>query len=204
MRLKPELKGALLALLGVSLILIGFWIYTGVRLGIWTYRDYDRYVWLTANLPVAYALWHDQIKAGDNAEQLITNWRPHQITKFGPWIELRWYPHGPSTNSISFIGVCVIAKDGILVYASSYSDDGVLDRIIFNTMEPPVESEFNAAYKVYGEGLQIELEKKRSQPTLPAGQHLQQTPFADFYATLDSSFRINWLTQFSGLPLPPV
>ena len=150
MGLKPELKGALLTLLGVALVLIGFWIYTGIRLGIWTYRDYDRYVWLTANLPVAHALWHDEIKAGDDAKQLITIWRPHQITKFGHWTNLRWYPCGPSTNSISFIGVSVIAKDGILVYASAYSDDGVLNRILFNTMTPAVESEFNTASLLSG------------------------------------------------------
>jgi hypothetical protein len=174
-RLKPELKGALLALLSVALVLIGFWIYTGIRLGIWTYRDCDRYVWLTANLPVAHALWHDEIKAGDSAEQLITIWRPHQITKFGRWIELRWYPHGPSTNSISFIGISVIAKDGILVYASSYSDDGVLDRILFNTMTPAVESEFNAAYKVYGESLQVERERKAKSSGATNGA----TPVAD-------------------------
>ncbi len=175
MRLKPELKGALLALLGVALVLIGFWIYTGIRLGIWTYRDYDRYVWLTANLPIANALWHDEIKAGDDAEQLITIWQPHQITKFGRWIELRWYPGGPSTNSIYFIGVSVIAKDGILVYASSYSDDGVLNRTLFNTMTPAVESEFNTAYKVYGEGLQIERERKAK----PSGATNGITPVVD-------------------------
>jgi hypothetical protein len=56
MQLKPELKGALLTLLCIALILVGIWVYTRVRIGIWTSIQYQRYVELTVNLPVAHLL----------------------------------------------------------------------------------------------------------------------------------------------------
>jgi hypothetical protein len=170
-RLKPELKGALLALLGVALLLVALWIYTGVRLRIWTYHEYGRYVWLTANLPVARALWHDEMKAGEDVEQLITMWRPHMTNRFDRWVELRWFPGGPSKDTISFIGVWVLAKDGVLVTASSYSDDGVLDRTFFNTLTTNDTAEYRTAFEAYVDRIQTERHKSpqdgsasRSQP----------------------------------------
>src|ERR1039457_3332511 len=103
MRLKPEIKGALLTLLGIALILVGVWVFIGFRIGIWTPVQYKRYIWLTENLPVADLLWHGEIKAGDDAETLVKDWRPHELTRFGPWIEMYWFPGGPDTNRISFI-----------------------------------------------------------------------------------------------------
>ena len=158
-RLKPELKGALLALLGVALVLAGLWIFIGVRLRIWTYPEYGRYVWLTANLPVAHALWHHEIKAGEDVEQLITMWRPHMTSRFGDWVELRWFPGGPSKDSISFIGVWVLAKDGVLVAASSYSDDGLLNKVFFDTRTPSETADYRLALEAYVNGLRDERQK---------------------------------------------
>jgi hypothetical protein len=149
MRLKPELKGALLTLLCIALILVGIWICIGVRIGIWTPIQYQRYVELTVNLPVAHLLWHKEIKAGDDLEDLIKDWRPHMIIRFGPWVEMRWFPGGPNTNGISFVGIDVFAKNGKLVSASSYADDDVDERIFFNTFLLADENEERAALKAY-------------------------------------------------------
>jgi len=149
MRLKPELKGALLTFLGLALVLVGAWIYTGIRLGIWRYSEYDRYNWLTANLPVARELWHGNIKAGDNVEELISRWHPHTISRFGRWVTLDWYPGGRSQDTISFIGITVIAEDGVLAEADSYSDDLVCARAFFNTLTPQAKTEYRAAFEAY-------------------------------------------------------
>ena len=159
MRLKPELKGALLTSLGIALILVGVWVFIGFRIGIWTPVQYDRYIWLTENLPVADLLWHGKIRAGDDAEILVKDWRPHELTRFGPWIEMYWFPGGPDTNRMSFIGMFVLAKNGKLVLARSYTDDRVDNRLFFNTLTPTDEVEYRAALKAYVAQLQAEREK---------------------------------------------
>ena len=159
MRLKPELKGALLTLLCIALILVGIWIFIGVRIGIWSPIEYERYVELTVNLPVAHLLWHKEIKAGDDVEKLIKDWRPHMITRFGRWIELIWYPGGPQKDVIPLVGISVIAKDGILVSASSYADDGVDERIFFDTLTPADKTEERAALTAYVDKIRAEREK---------------------------------------------
>jgi hypothetical protein len=156
MRLKPELKGAVLALAGMATVLIGVWIYLGLRLHIWTYYGYERYVWLTANLPIAHSLWHQEIKPGDDVEKLIRQWRPHTISRFGRFVELRWFPGGPSQDTISFIGIWALAKDGRLTSASSYSDDGVIDRMFFDTLTPKERLEYRAALETYIDKLQAQ------------------------------------------------
>lgn len=158
MRLKPELKGAVWTLLSIALILVGGWFVMGIRLGIWTPIQYDRYLWLTENLQIANRLWHGQTKAGDDAEQLIKDWRPHMISRYGPWIEMRWFPGGRDTNVISSIGMCVLAKNGKLVLGSSYSDDRVDDRIFFDTLTPVEKIEERAAFKTYVEEFTAERE----------------------------------------------
>jgi len=160
MRLKPELKGALITLFGIALVLVGVWIFIGLRIGIWTPIQYERYVWLTENLPVADLLWHGEIKAGDDAERLVKDWRPHEITRFDSWVEMYWFPGGPDTNGFSFIGIYVLAQKGKLVLASSYTDDGVDGKIFFNTLTPADQAEEQAALKAYGEKLQAEREKR--------------------------------------------
>jgi hypothetical protein len=159
MRLKPELKGALLTLLGIALIFVGVWIFIGCRIGIWTPIQYDRYIWLTENLQIANRLWHGETKAGDDAEILIKDWRPHMITRYGPWIEMRWFPGGRDTNYISFIGMYVLAKNGKLVLASSYTDDGVDERIFFDTLTPADKTEERAALTAYVDKIRAEREK---------------------------------------------
>jgi len=162
MKLKPELKGALLALLGVVVIVIGIWICIGIRIGIWMPSQYERYNYLTQNMPVAYLLWHGKIKAGDDAEKLITAWRPHSITRYDSWIAMDWYPGGRDTNFISLIGMAVLAKDGKLVAASSYADDGVDQRIFFDTLTPADKTAERAALKAYVNKIQAEREKNSS------------------------------------------
>jgi hypothetical protein len=110
-------KKNLLALLLIALIVAGLWVYTGVRFGLWRPLEYEQYIALPSSLPVAHALWHRQIHAGDHIEQIIKQWQPHQIDRFGPWVQLYWFPGGPSKEFISFIGINAVAKDGVLVHA---------------------------------------------------------------------------------------
>src|SRR5215469_6264180 len=98
LRLKPAIKGALLTLVALMLLLVGFWVWIGIRIGIWTYPQYDRHIWLVETVPVAHELWSHQINAGDNAYALIHEWRPDQITRFGRWVEMQWYPGGAHTD----------------------------------------------------------------------------------------------------------
>jgi hypothetical protein len=171
MRLKPELKGALLTLLCIALILIGVWIYVGVRFGIWTPNEYGRFVELTVNLPVAEKLWTGQIKAGDDAEQLIKDWRPHILTRYGSWIEMRWYPGGPLPNVIPLVGIYVLAKNGKLVLASSYADDGLDERIFFNALKPADEKEQRTALEESVDKIRAEREKSiGTQTNQPAAE----------------------------------
>jgi hypothetical protein len=163
MRLKPELKGALLTLLGIALILVGVWIFVGVRIGIWTPIQYDRYIWLTENLQVANRLWQGEIEVGDDAEKLIDDWHPHMISRFGPWIEMRWFPSGKDTNSISLIGIYVLAKNGKLVLASSDADDGVDERMFFDTLTPADKTEERAALETYVGNIMAD--RERAAPT---------------------------------------
>jgi len=158
MRIKPELKGALLTLFGIALILVGLWIFIGVRYRIWTPIEYGRFIELTVNLPVAHLLWEKEIKAGDDAEQLIKEWRPHMITRYGPWIEMRWFPGGPSPDTISFVGIYVLTKNGKLILASSYADDGVDERIFFDTLTPADKVEERAALTAYVDKIRAERE----------------------------------------------
>ena len=174
MRIKSELKGALLTLLGIALILVGIWIFIGVRIGIWTPIEYGRFVELTANLPVAQKLWLGEIKSGDDAEQLIKTYRPHHISRYGSWIEMTWYPGGPlPSGTISFVGISVVAKNGKLVFAGSFADDRVDKRIFFNTLTPADETENQADSKAYFEKWQAEHEKNSA--TNVSQQFLSET-----------------------------
>jgi hypothetical protein len=161
MRLKPKLKGALFTLLAVSFVLVGLWIYTGVRLGLWGYYEYARYNWLTANLPVVRELWHENIKAGDNVEELISRQHPHRICRFGRWARLDWFPGGLQKHSISLIGLAVIAKDGVLVEAVSYSDDLVCAKTFFNSLTPEGEKDYRAALEAYIAELKAKAKQER-------------------------------------------
>jgi hypothetical protein len=169
MRLKPELKGAMLALLGVVLVFIGIWVFIGLRFGLWTTVEYDRYLFLTEHLKVAHDLWHREIKAGDDVEELIKNYRPHEIERFDGWAELRWFPDGPSKDTFSFVGMYVLAKDGRLVFGSSYTDDGIDDRIFFYTLTPATDAEYHAAMKSYI--LKREAEKKKATQQISTNQN---------------------------------
>ena len=151
LRLKPELRGALLTLLVLALLLVGLWIWIGIHIGIWTYPQYDRHIWLVETVPISHALWSHKINPGDNVDALIHEWHPHQITRFGRWIEMQWFPVNLPSNSISFIGISVIAKDGQLVQASAYSDDGLNDRTFFNTLTTNDEADFHTGYHAYVE-----------------------------------------------------
>ena len=149
MRLKPGLKRALLTLVGLVLLIFCLWIWIGIRIGIWTYPKYQRHIWLVETIPVAHALWSREVHAGDSAAELSRNWKPDDVDQFGPWIQMQWYPGGARTDVIQFIGIRIIAKNGHLVSASAYSDDGLNDKIFFNTRTTNDEAEFNAAYDAY-------------------------------------------------------
>ena len=139
----------MLTVVGLVLLLFCLWVWIGVRIGIWTYPQYQRHIWLVETVPVAQALWSHQINAGDNAYALIHEWNPDQIIRFGRWIEMRWFPGGPADDGISFIGVYVMGKDSALVAASAYSDDGLNSRRFFDTLTTNDESEFRSDDEEY-------------------------------------------------------
>jgi hypothetical protein len=145
MRIRPEFIGAALALLAVLLLLAGVWAGIGLRLGIWSYHEYDTYLWVTRGTHVGHNLWWGEIKAGDNVETIIQGCQPNHVSRFGRWVDLDWTPGGPLTNCISLEGVCVIAKDGTLVDASYYSDYGTDNRAFFNRMTSADQADFYAA-----------------------------------------------------------
>jgi hypothetical protein len=153
MRVKPKIKGLLYLFFGVALVLIGFWMYMGIQLGIWKYSEYDRYHWLTANLPITHELWRGEIQAGDDVEQIVSKWQPHVVRRYGPWMEMRWYPGGGPTNSLPLIGITVVARNGVLVRADSYSDDLLCARTFFTTLTPKAEAERRAAFATHVESL---------------------------------------------------
>ena len=145
MRIRPELKGAIVALLVVLLLVAGVWVRIGLRLRIWSYHDYDTYLWVTRGTAVGQSLWWGEIKAGDEVEKIIPYYSPHHTARFGRWVRLDWIPGGPLTNAISLCGVCVIAKDGFLVEAVYYSDYGPDNRTFFNRMTTLDQADFRAA-----------------------------------------------------------
>jgi hypothetical protein len=162
-RLKAELKGALLALLGVALVAVGAWIASGIRLGLWTYHEYRRYLYITDNIPVAYHLWHGHIKAGTDVETLLAEWRPDRTARFGRWVEMTWFPGGLRKDSFSLIGVTILAEDGALAEAAFWADDGLATRVFFNTMTPEALTEYQAAHKAYVDDLVSRRKKEAPQ-----------------------------------------
>ena len=139
----------MLTLAGLVLLLFCLWIWAGVRIGIWTYPQYQRHILLVETVPVAHALWSHQINAGDSATVLSRHWKPDDVNQFGHWIQMQWFPGGARTDAIQFIGICIIAKSGRLVSASAYSDDGLNDRVFFNSWITNDEAEFDLAYDAY-------------------------------------------------------
>jgi hypothetical protein len=108
---------------------------------------------VTTNFPVFQEFVQGNIKAGDNAENLIKVWPPQIISRFGPWIALRWLPENPSQTGVQLFGIKAIAKNGILVYANSFSDDGHLSKF-FNTETPNDERDFETAYRAFEQNSQ--------------------------------------------------
>jgi hypothetical protein len=156
LRSRPQLKGALFTLLAIALLLIGIWVWIGVRTGIWTLPEYGRNLWLVPTIPITMDLWRGNIRAGDSADELISEWRPDDVFRFGQWVEMQWYPGGRSDDIISFVGVSVIAKNGVLVYANSYSDDGLNNRVFFNTESTNDQAEFEKAQEANIDDLDLE------------------------------------------------
>ena len=84
------------------------------------YRNYQ--IARQLRYPVALDLWRGRIAAGDRIERVTARTRPHRVTKRGPFVQLFYYPGGPPrAGSISLAGTCVVAKDGKLVAAGSWS-----------------------------------------------------------------------------------
>ncbi len=149
MRIKPEIRSALLTLLLLALALVALWVWIGIRVGIWTYPQYDRHLWLIETDPIAHEFWAGHIRAGDNVDALTNNWPPDQTMGHGRWAEAWWRPgdHG----GISFIGVGAIAKDGVLVEAAAYSDDRLNNRVFFSTWTTNDQADFEKASAEYNE-----------------------------------------------------
>jgi hypothetical protein len=161
LRSRPQLKGALLMLLVIALLLVGLWVWIGVRTGMWTFMEYGRNLWLVENTPVLRAFWGGDINAGDSVEEVIDNWPPTKVDRFGPWAHLEWYPgvfsdDHLSDDFLSYIGVCAFAKNGVLIYASSYSDDGLNNRVFFNSETTNDWAEYETALKAHSNDLRSE------------------------------------------------
>ncbi len=72
--------------------------------------------------PVNLDLWHGRVVQGDDVERLIGRHRPHQVVRRGPYVELRYFPGGPiSPNMLPLAATGLMAKDGRLIYAGSWS-----------------------------------------------------------------------------------
>ncbi len=147
-----------MALLAVLLLVLAAWIGIGVRLRIWSSHDYDTYLWVTRGTSVGHGLWWGKIKAGDSLEEFAQRYGPYRHSRFDRWDRMDWFPGGPMTNVISLVGICVIAKDGVLVQASYYSDDEPEKRTFFNRMTAADETDFRAAEDAYVK----ELKRKRT------------------------------------------
>jgi hypothetical protein len=96
--------------------------------------------------PILQALRQGNIIPGTNVEAIIENWRPPMITRFGHWMILRWYPENLSEPFQYIFGVRTIAKDGVLVYANSFSDDGHCSTY-FDEETPQDKEDFDADYQ---------------------------------------------------------
>lgn len=149
LRLKPKLKHVLLSLFGLLFLLFFIWIWAGIRIGIWTYPQYRRHIWLEEAIPVANALWSHQIKAGDKAAEFSREWRPDLVTRFGPWRDMEWFPGGARDDLRSFIGIEVVAKDGRLVRAAAYSNDGLNNRVFFDTETAGDKGDYNTGFVAF-------------------------------------------------------
>jgi hypothetical protein len=133
MRLKPEIKGALITLFAVALVLVCFSVV------IWLRTPYEEYL--------ADALhWH-HIGPGDDVDEVIKDRRPNMIRKFDRWVLLNWIPNRHTPGTISFIGISIIAKDGKVVSAYCYDDDGSLVETFFDTLTTNEIAAYRAAFE---------------------------------------------------------
>ena len=64
------------------------------------------------------------------------------------------YPPPPSADVISLISVCVTARDGKIVSADIYTDDGLLARDFFDTRRASEHAEYLADFGTYVDKLQ--------------------------------------------------
>jgi hypothetical protein len=70
------------------------------------------------------------------------------ITRLGPWTVLRWFPKNKSPSTQRIWCARVIAKNGLLVYAGLFSDDGRRSNFV-HTETPSDEADLEAAFKAY-------------------------------------------------------
>lgn len=162
MKLRPEIKGALIALLGVGLTLVVIWVSIGLRLGVWNYHDYQNYMWVTRGVTIGPGLWFGDINAGDDVQELIARSSPHQVDRFGRWVSLVYPPGGPFTNDgIAMVSVNVLAKDGALVQAGFYSC--TYQKVFFNVLTPDDETEYQDAFAAYVDA-KVTARQRNAQP----------------------------------------
>ena len=107
-------------------LLIGVICFTALlaacsRWRVWCYGDLSLYLRLKYHSRVAQALWRDDVRPGDRAEQVIAMSRPNRIHALGPFVEIDYYPTGdPRPDCINLEGTALIAKEGCLIAAGSY------------------------------------------------------------------------------------
>jgi hypothetical protein len=101
---------------------------------------------LATNFPILQALWRGNIMPGTNAEKIIETWHPLMTTQFGHWMILRWFPENPSPTTRQVLGVRMIARNGFVVCANSFSDDGHCSTY-FDTEAPQDKEDFDTEYE---------------------------------------------------------
>jgi hypothetical protein len=98
-----------------------------LALGSWSnvvgaYREFQIYRQLRHYHPVALDLWHGRLRQGDDVGRLIARASPHRRIRRGPYDMIWYYPGGPpSSGGILLAGTCLLAKDGVLLSAYSWS-----------------------------------------------------------------------------------
>lgn len=85
---------------------------------------------------------------------------------------MTWYPGGPLPDTIPLVGISVVAKDGVLVSAHSYADDGLAERTFFDILTPADEARLRADLTVYVE--QLEADRIKQSPSANESVRSQQ------------------------------
>jgi hypothetical protein len=115
---------------------------------VWSFRDYTLYRILTKDYSIGPDLWFGRIAPGQDVEPLIAQSDPYRVARYGPWVELTYYPGSPlPLPGLPFEGVTVLARDGQLVQAVAWSC--TWQRVFFDTLSADESAEWQKATQDY-------------------------------------------------------